>query len=85
MRVGRGKERRRSWVNYLNSGCGILYPAKVTWLLCNKRERSRLPRVWSSLLNVNREDDGMPSTSLYSASHSLMRRRIGASIRDLRG
>ena len=37
-----------------------LYPAKRTWWLCKRRERSKLPKVWSSLLKVKMADEGIP-------------------------
>lgn len=54
---------------YATSGCGTLYPEKVTRRFCKRRARTRLPRVWSSLLKVKMEVEGIPEPSLLDGLH----------------
>ena len=60
---------------YGTRGWGTRYAANRTCGYRRRRERIRFPRVWSSLLNVKREEEGIPGISI-SLDDSLARWRI---------
>lgn len=53
----------RKELHKMNQRCitlHTLYPEKRTWGFFKRRERSMLPRVWSSLLKVKMAEEGIP-------------------------